>query len=68
MVTIAVLGGHGGASSSGQPSPPGLAVDRIAYVGVDGAIRTVNPDGSGVNVITPGRWLLHLAHMVDGRT
>ena len=53
MVTIAVLGGHGGASSSGQPSPPGLAVDRIAYVGVDGAIRTVNPDGSGVNVITP---------------
>ena len=53
MVTIAVVGGHGGASSSGQPSPPDLAVDRIAYVGIDGVIRTVNPDGSGVKVITP---------------
>ena len=28
-------------------------MDRIAYVGIDGVIRTVNPDGSGVKPITP---------------
>ena len=47
MVTIAVVGGHGGTSSSGQPVPPSLEVDRIAYVSVDAQIHTIRPDGTG---------------------
>lgn len=54
MVTIAVIGGHGGTSSTGGLVPPDLAVDRIAYVGLDGQIRTVNPDGSDTVTIGQG--------------
>ena len=54
MVAVAVLGGQGGTLSSGEPLPPSLVVDRIAYVGLDRQIRTVNPDGSDETRVTPG--------------
>ena len=54
MVATAVVGGHGGTSSSGEPVPPSLRVDRIAYVGLDGQIRTVDRDGFGETIISRG--------------
>ena len=54
MIVTAVLGGHGGISSGGKLFPPELTVDRIAYVGLDGQIRTIKPDGSGEVRISPG--------------
>lgn len=53
MVAVVVLGGHGGTSSTTEPVPPSTAVDRIAYVGPDGQIRTVNPNGTRKITITP---------------
>jgi Tol biopolymer transport system component len=53
MVLVGVLGRHGGTYASGETLPPNLAVDRIAYVGPDGQIRTVAPDGSTDEPISP---------------
>ena len=53
MVVIAVVGSHGGTSSTGQPLPPSLAVDRIAYVDLEGQIHTVRPDGSDEVRVSP---------------
>ncbi len=53
LVLIAVLGSRGGAGGSGEPLPPRLAVNRIAYVGTDGLIHSVNPDGSEPSRISP---------------
>ena len=53
MVTIAVVGGHGGTSSKGEPLPPDLAVDRIAYVAPDGQVWTVDPDGTHERKVSP---------------
>ena len=53
LVLIAVLGSRGGAGGSGEPLPPTLDVNRIAYVGTDGLIHSVNPDGSEPIRISP---------------
>ena len=52
VATVVLLGGEEPTSTARPPSP-GLQVDRIAYVGLDGQIRTVNPDGSGDLRISP---------------
>ena len=46
VVIVAVLRHNGGTPSSGELVAPDIAVDRIAYVGLDSLVRTVNPDGS----------------------
>lgn len=53
LVLMSVLGSRGGAGGSGEPLPPTLSVNRIAYVGTDGLIRSINPDGSEPSLISP---------------
>ena len=53
MVLVVVLGGHGGTYGDGEPLPPDLAVDRIAYAGPNGQIHTIAPDGSSDELISP---------------
>ncbi|MCH8205495.1 MAG: PD40 domain-containing protein [Chloroflexi bacterium] len=53
MVIIAVLGSRGGIRASGESLPPKEGVNRIVYVGLDGLIRSVNPDGSEPSQISP---------------
>ena len=53
MIVVVVVGGNGGTSARGEPVPQSLAVDRIAYTGPDGQIRTVAPDGSDEQRISP---------------
>ena len=53
LATIAVLGGRGGTGSKGQALPPGLGVNRIAYVDLDARVHTINPDGSDDRRISP---------------
>ncbi len=52
LVVTAVVGGHGGTSSSGTPLPPLAGVDRIAYVDNQGQIWSVRPDGSDERRLT----------------
>ena len=54
LVVIAVLGGRGGLTSSTNPLPPEQGVNRIAFVGLDGQVRSMNPDGSEVRQISSG--------------
>ena len=53
LAAIMVVGGHGGAFGGGEPLPGDLAVDRIAYVSPDGQVRTVAPDGSANELVSP---------------
>ena len=53
MVVVAVVGGHGGVFGGGEPLPADLAVDRIAYVSLEGEVRTVAPDGSADELVSP---------------
>ena len=53
LVIIAVLGNRGGIGASGESLPPKQGVNRIAYVGLDGLIHAVNPDGSEQSLISP---------------
>ena len=54
LAVIAVFGGRGGFRSSVEPLPPVAKVDRIAYVGLDARVRSVNPDGSDSMRISRG--------------
>lgn len=49
----AVVGGYGESSDADEPVPVAPKVDRIAYAGLDGQIRTVAPDGSDARTISP---------------
>ena len=53
MVVVAVVGGHGGTSGTGQSFPPSLSVDRIAYVSLQERIRTVRADGTDNVLVSP---------------
>ena len=53
LVAIAVLGGRGGITSTEDPLPPKAEVNRIAYVSLDGQIRSIKPDGSDERTISP---------------
>ena len=53
MVAIAVLGSRGGDTSTTEPLPPKAGVNRIAYVSLDGQVRTIRPDGSDERRISP---------------
>ena len=53
IVVIAVLGGSGGVFQKGDPLPPKLSVNLIAYVDSSGQIKTVNPNGSSETRISP---------------
>ena len=53
LVVISVLGSRGGIRASGDSLPPKQGVNRIAYVGLDGQIRSVNQDGSEPRQISP---------------
>ena len=57
LVVIAVLGGHGGVASNGLTPAPNTGVDRIAYVGLDGRIHTIRPDGREEQTISTGEGL-----------
>ena len=48
LVVLAVLGSRGGVASRQPPLPPEPAVNRIAVVGVDGQVRSINPDGTDI--------------------
>ncbi len=54
LAVIAVFGGRGGFRSTTEPLPPVAKVDRIAYVGLDARVRSVNPDGSDPIQISRG--------------
>ena len=57
LVALAVLGSRGGLRSSSASLPPellGPAVNRIAYVDLDGHVLSINPDGSGPRPISQG--------------
>ena len=54
LLMTAVVGGHGGASSSGSPLPPTIGVDRIAYVDIQGQIWSVESNGSDERKLTRG--------------
>jgi TolB protein len=69
MVVVVMLGGRDGTSSVGEPVPPNLKVDRIAYVGLDNRIRTISPDGSGQVLASPNDgWYTWPTWAPDGRT
>ena len=53
LVAVAVAGGHGGAYGSRDLLPPRLEVDRIAYVSLEGQIRTVAPNGESDELVSP---------------
>ena len=53
LVVIAVVGTRGGFFGSDGSLPPDPAVNRIAYVGLDGQIRSLAPDGSDERQISP---------------
>ena len=54
LAAIVVLGVRGGVLDFGVSSPPQEPrVDLIAYVGLDGQIRTVRPDGTDAEKISP---------------
>ena len=53
LVIISVVGSRGGIRASGESLPPRQEVNRIVYVGLDGLIRSVNPDGSAPSQISP---------------
>ena len=53
LVVIAVVGTRGGFFRSDGSLPPDPAVNRIAYVGLDGQIRSLAPDGSDERQISP---------------
>jgi hypothetical protein len=46
LVILAVLGSRGGVASDLPPLPPIPSVNRIAVVGMNGAIQTIKPDGT----------------------
>ena len=52
LVVVAIVGGRGGAERMPESAGP-VSVDRIAYVGRDGLIRTVTPDGSDERAVSP---------------
>ncbi|MCH7786344.1 MAG: PD40 domain-containing protein [Chloroflexi bacterium] len=54
LVITAVLGSRGGIASNKGPVPPEPRVNRIAYVGLDGQIKAVLPNGSDPWQISQG--------------
>ena len=53
LVVVAIIGTRGGLYGGDSSPPPEPAVNRIAYVGLDGLIRSVAPDGTGERQISP---------------
>ena len=53
VATTAVLGGRGGSGSTGQPVPHDDKINRIAYVGLDAVVTTIDPDGSDPRRVSP---------------
>ena len=52
LVVVAIVGGRGGGEPPAERAGS-ASVDRIVYVGLDGLIRTVNPDGSDERAVSP---------------
>ena len=53
LATIALVGGRDGVVSARLAPPRDHIVNRIAFVGLDGRIRSIRPNGSGVREISP---------------
>ncbi|MCH8185184.1 MAG: PD40 domain-containing protein [Chloroflexi bacterium] len=54
LIVVAVLGGRGSSDSSVASLPPKSEINRIAFVGLDAHIHTVDPDGSHPRSISSG--------------
>ena len=55
LTVVGVLGRWGGRTSTGEPVPPKLGVNLIAYADRDGQIITAQPDGSSPVKLSPDR-------------
>ena len=53
IITTAVIGTRGGAFSTSSTTPPEPEVNLIAFVDLEGSIKTMRPDGSSVAQISP---------------
>ncbi len=65
LIVVAVLGGRGSSDSLVASLPPKSEINRIAFVGLDAHIRTVDPDGSHPRSISSGTGAFNLAYMVS---